>query len=143
MAETNKKRIPSFGVCENCDREFNQNARGTKRYCSAACKQAEFRARRPAPASNDSQYATPIEKAIATKRNQLRSKTCPQCGMYFDVNGFQHQKRYCSAACKVAYHRAYKRLIEEYGLKFPDPRPTTPQKTDSQKIYEAWRGALE
>lgn len=143
MAKTNFQRIPWFGKCENCGDEFKQNARGTKLYCSSACKQAHFRAKRGAPASEGSQHATPIEKAIATKREQLRSKTCPQCGMYFDVNGFQHQKRYCSAACKMARHRAHKRFMDEYVEKYEAPAPPAPKKTDSQKIFEAWRGALE
>ncbi|MEP7284327.1 MAG: hypothetical protein ABI947_01005 [Chloroflexota bacterium] len=88
--------------CEFCEESFEANERGTKKYCSPKCKTAAFRARVAKEPADD---RNAVEKAIETKQSQERSKVCLACGKYFEVNGLQHRKKYCNAACKMAYMR--------------------------------------
>jgi len=129
--------------CEYCMRTCIQNARGTKHYCSNACKTAASRARNHTKSTDHSDGRSPAEKAIDTKSEQLRSKECDQCGMYFDINGFQSKRRFCSNKCKTAYHRRYQKSYAEWRAKrtFDAPKPIA--LTDDEKIYLAWSGALD
>lgn len=129
--------------CEYCFATCFQNAGGTKHYCSNACKQRALRARQGRGWQDDDNRELAAIKALETKRNQLVSRTCLQCGMYFHINGLQHKKRFCSAACKVAYHRRWQRL----EAKWRSPGENNPVRpiplTDDEKIRQAWSSALD
>lgn len=129
--------------CEYCFKTCFQNARGTKHYCSNACKQRALRARQGRGWQDESNREDAAQKTIETKRNQLSTRTCPQCGMYFYVNGLQHSKRFCSPACKVAYHRRVSTWREEWKTQRANDQIKPIAMTDEEKIYQAWSGALE
>jgi len=54
-----------------------------------------------------------------------RTTQCPQCGSHFQGPWF---KRFCSSACRVAYHTERRkqglRLLEQ--VQGPEPLPCTP-----------------
>lgn len=129
--------------CEYCMRTCFQNARGTKHYCSSACKQRALRARQGRGWQEDDYREVAAEKAIETKRDQLISRTCPQCGMYFHINGLQHRKRFCGPACKMAYHRRYNAMYAKWDVQRTNDAPKPVALTDEEKIYKAWSGALD
>ena len=51
---------------------------------------------------------TKREKALATKKDKLRSKYCKHCDQMIVYDGTQGRKKFCDDACKMAYHRAVK-----------------------------------
>jgi len=132
--------------CEFCGHTFEQNKRGTKHYCSDACKVAAHRARNPREDGYD--LLEPAEKAAETKRSkELRSKTFPNCGMIFYRTGAQGKKKYCSDACKMAYHRRWDwdgKYSPKKGVEhFVAPEPVEVTYDEKQAVYDAFSEALE
>lgn len=133
--------------CEYCGHTFEQNRRGTKHYCSNACKTAASRARTPKP-DDGYDLLLPHEKAAETKRSKdLRARTCPGCGMYFYPTAAQGKKKYCSNKCKMAHHRRH----DWYGTytpkkpvkRFVAPEPVEVTYDEKQAVYDAFSEALE
>jgi hypothetical protein len=98
-------------ICEHCNQTFESN-RSNARFCCNAHKQAAYRSRVKAESERPDTFGnriadtrTPVEKAVDTKRNEQRLKTCPHCWNSFPVNGLQKGRRYCSDACKQAAYR--------------------------------------
>lgn len=133
-------------ICPQCGWYFEQNARGTKKYCSDACKVAAHRAKAEHEDGDD--LLLPVEKAIETKRSkQLRSRTCPHCHMYFHPTAAQGKRRFCSDKCKMAYHRSHD-YWGTYAPKKPLEAFATPISVEvtyneQEAIRNAWIEGLE
>lgn len=140
---------PDF--CKQCG-EFLGYKSGAL-YCSGACKAKAYRARVKAEKSKPDTFGpvltddrTPVEKAIETKRNEQRFKTCPQCWNDFPVNGLQKGRRFCSDACRQAHYRARHKLFAKYNESENTPAPVEiiPVIENVSKIVnEAWSEALD
>lgn len=97
---------PAF--CAQCDRAYTRySPRG--KYCSTACKQAAYRARKAGdvtPKTKKSKVA-PYEK--------YKARPCPRCGKYFTAKSAK--KTFCSDSCKVMSNRKkQERTIASMGL---------------------------
>ena len=90
--------------CSYCRKRF-EGKRKDARYCSAACRQAAYRARQPR-ANMDEVTA----KRLATKRGKSYQGVCRHCGRRFWMDGTQTAQVYCDAACRQAAYRARKKL---------------------------------
>src|SRR5262245_26757229 len=139
------ERLRKMANCKHCDRYFTQNARGTKIYCSPACRTAASRERNSE--QPDYRGLRPHQKAIKTKLGQERVRECKHCHMYFPQNGLQHNKKFCNNACKMAYHRRY----DYYGTYAPKQPAQPAQKSapvpvvynEQEAIRNAWIEAVE
>mgnify|MGYP002071615145 CR=1 FL=1 len=83
--------------CQYCEREFRAVRRDSL-YCSRACRQAAYRARRRFGVADRIHQAR--VKAAQTKRDQTLIYLCLVCGREYEVNGNQITSQYCSAACR-------------------------------------------
>jgi hypothetical protein len=140
-------------ICEFCHNTFESNWPAAK-FCSPAHKQAAYRARIKAEQEKPDTFGspapiddrTPVEKAIETKKNEQRFKTCPHCWNAFPVNGLQKARRYCSDACKQAAYRERHGLLRTTYHSFDTQAPTEniPVIDNLYKIVtEAWSDALD
>lgn len=78
--------MPIDQTCPWCGESFPKPARGWKKFCSALCRESSRWGRQvPAPGQ----------------------QTCRECGVRFDDPGSGPGRRriYCSALCRVAFHR--------------------------------------
>ena len=137
-------------LCQHCG-EYLGYKTGEK-YCSNACKQKAYRARLKAEKAKPLTFGetpkddrTPTEKAIDTKRNEQRWKTCPQCWEEFPVNGLQKGRRYCSDSCKQAHYRARNAWKAERQSTNPGaPTEIIPVTDNISKIVtEAWSDLVD
>lgn len=79
---------------------------------------------------------TKAQKALASKKDKLRSRYCKHCDQMIIYDGTQGRKVFCNDACKMAYHRKVKKWQERWNPK-PAPRPA-PDRTGQQMINIAW-----
>lgn len=96
--------------CDQCGKGSYSQA-GFQRFCSAACRQRDYRIRtgaQPRPTSRKQRVAMAVA-ALTNKHSQDHVIVCLQCGTKRDINGAQLKRRYCSNACKQAAYRARKR----------------------------------
>ena len=106
--------------CQACGTTFGAK-RSTTKYCSDACRMKAYRARRAAKRT-----ASPQATGNQTKRQQIITITCRQCGATATLNGTQRTRKYCNNACKQAFYRLtnfgptqYQKSIQEFYRKSP------------------------
>jgi hypothetical protein len=124
-------------VCQHCGNEF-ESEKAEAKFCSHAHRQAAYRVRVKAEHDTPDTFAkpapidtrTPAEKAIYTKHDQSTGKRCLNCFEYFQVNGLQHRRKFCSDACKQAHYRL------NHPEKYAPKRTTTPLESIEIKIHE-------
>jgi len=81
------------------------------------------------------------EKALATKKDKLRSRYCKQCDQMIIYDGTQGRKEFCNPACKMAYHRRLKAYHERWYGK-PAAKPVY-DRTVQQMINIAWANMVD
>lgn len=84
---------------------------------------------------------TKREKALATKKDKLRSRYCVACGQMIIYDGTQGRKRFCNNACKMSYHR-WKQKHDEIRLGKREQRPA-PDRTAQQMVNAVYANLAE
>ena len=107
-------RIVSY--CFHCREKMPANRR-SKRYCSNACKQAEFRFR------NNPM----LTKREAKMRKKIsKNKHCLHCGNAFTNNPHGRPKKFCQPSCKVIYFKLRRTATQRAIKSIPNnPLPVT------------------
>lgn len=97
--------------CPTCHRLFENNSKGTARYCSPACKMKAYRARQTTPIEAAIRKSEAIQKRITTKSQTRTEFQCAHCGKSWFKSGLEANRMYCDDACKQAAYR--KRVASE------------------------------
>lgn len=94
-------------ICKFCGARFGAS-RFSARFCSARCRQADYR-RRTKKASTPESRAEAAQKGIETKRSQSIKASCAVCESDFWIDGTQTAAIYCSPACRQKAYRERKK----------------------------------
>jgi len=84
-------------VCKTCWFEF-ESRRSSAKYCSAACRQKDFRYRNGQTSS-----------AAGVPKTMDERKTCQHCGKGFWQKGKGRPAKWCSNGCRVSANATKKR----------------------------------
>lgn len=100
--------------CMYCGCEFRA-IRSDSRYCSRACRQAAYRARKMISYEEIKLHIHEARvRAVATKRAQSITLTCLECGKSYEVSGLATLSQYCSGACRVRVHRRRNKMLRDF-----------------------------
>jgi len=115
--------------CKYCRRAYVQT-KVDQKYCSAKCRQAAYRRRKPQG----------MGKTSLTPEKPLLVAFCEHCGGSFWAQ--RGRARFCSTSCRTLYHRALKAAIPEaleaaYGI----PREKALDILETQSLKQV-RGLL-
>ena len=67
-------------ACARCSTAFAPS--GRRRYCSDACKQADWRARQAGPPAERSRPAATIYECPSCEERYLGVRRCPECNVF-------------------------------------------------------------
>lgn len=97
--------------CTYCGTEFRAVRRDTL-FCSRACRQAAYRARKMVSAEDiiASIHRARV-KSAATKRSRAIVLTCLECGAEYERSGLSVSSQYCSNACRQRMYRQRAKML--------------------------------
>jgi predicted nucleic acid-binding Zn ribbon protein len=82
--------------------------RSNTKFCSVACKQKAYRAKKTDPMTTYINRKERVKSAIETKKTLERQFDCEVCGKTIDTDYLHGMQRYCSNACKQRLYRSNK-----------------------------------
>lgn len=105
MAQQKHSHFLKYPTCPVCLTCFEQNSKGTKFYCSNACRQKAQRDKTTTPMEAAIRKVEAVQKRISTKSQTREEFACAFCGTKWFKSGLEANRMYCDDRCKQAAYR--------------------------------------